>query len=739
MRLAFASALVAGLSVLAPAVSAQELADASSAQPAVELDAVVVTGEKIQREEIETTTSVGLRNGRQVDESAAQTVEQVISQMANVGTANGLTIRGIPLYGPTVGDSKVATVSVDGVSQEGYSQGIDELSSWDLDRIEVLRGPQSTNQGRNALAGAVVLRSNDPTNDWDGRALVSAGNQNGRRIAVAGGGPIIADLAAFRLSFDRNDLDGASYNETLDDHQWAHDYQQTLRAKLLLTPGSEFYRALVTLVDQRMDEGDRYVEASLRDIDERISLANEPTRYTPKSRSAALEQTLHWEHVELSFLSTWLDSKSHNVSDYDGTEFDLGESYSRSDQDMFTQEIRSNLSLPLFGRKVEGVVGVYYSDQDMRSRYGYSLPLYYGLYATGLCGAALGDPAASLETCEAVFSADPEHLVLRDDDNRSEVGNRAAYFEFDVPFGAFTLTAGLRYDREERTEDLSNDTTGNDAYTQALLTSVGFGPEEALGLKNTYSAWLPKLGLRYALSPRWVAGLSWQRGYRAGGTSYSYLPSSIGGGSHPYDPEFTSNYELSIKGKPTRRTMLGFNAYRIDWSDQQVNIGTSSLDTHIVNAGRSRLQGLELEGRGFLRQDLEVFAALGLSRTEYREFEVPASGADYSGNEFLRSPRTTASTGLSWKPGNWTINADVVFEGGTYSSADNDPELRNDGHTVFNSRIAYALPHGLSVFAYGLNLFDDTYSTWTFQTVAGRSSSYLGDARVFGAGLEWRM
>src|SRR5262249_21128459 len=155
---------------------------------------VIVTGEKLQRTEADSVGSVGLRNGRQLEDTSVRTLEDVVARMANVATAHGLTIRGVPLYGPTsTGDSKTATVTLDGVLQEGFGTDLTQLSVWDVEQVEVLRGPQSTNQGRNSLAGAVVLESRDPTDYWDLRGRGLAGNDGVWRGAVAGGGPIAED------------------------------------------------------------------------------------------------------------------------------------------------------------------------------------------------------------------------------------------------------------------------------------------------------------------------------------------------------------------------------------------------------------------------------------------------------------------------------------------------------------------------------------------------------------------
>ena len=80
----------------------------------------------------------------------------------------------------------------------------------------------------------------------------------------------------------------------------------------------------------------------------------------------------------------------------------------------------------------------------------------------------------------------------------------------------------------------------------------------------------------------------------------------------------------------------------------------------------------------------------------------------------------------------------MVHEGGTYSSADNAADQRNPAHTLLNAKLGYQFANGLRLFAYGLNLFDATYSTYRLDTVVGRQAAYLGDARRYGAGLEWR-
>ena len=202
-------------------------------------DDIIVTGEKSSRSLQETTTSVAVITPRRLSEENVLTIQEIYQRTANLSEtygASGFSIRGIDQRGVSGGgDAATATVFVDGapVAQDILSNGPTDM--WDVAQVEIFRGPQSTIQGLNALAGAVHIRTQDPGFDWSakGRALFSSFDTT--QLAIAGGGPLVADQLAFRVTAEKRDSDGYIYNVTRKAPENPLD-SLMLRGKLLWTP-----------------------------------------------------------------------------------------------------------------------------------------------------------------------------------------------------------------------------------------------------------------------------------------------------------------------------------------------------------------------------------------------------------------------------------------------------------------------------------------------------------------------
>lgn len=209
---------------------------------------VTVYGEKTKRTLQQTSSSVAVYDSDQIEALNATEGGQLLKLTPNVvdvGNGNAVaTICGLSGSGPGFGAVSFLSgvrprlnVSVDGRSLTYKELAFGPQSLWDVKQAEVFLGPQSYIQGRNAMAGAMVMTTNDPTYDFDSAVKASAGNQNYRQIAAMLNGAIIDDQLAVRLTAERqqrlSDVDLATYSPAGDSREFQ---TTTLRAKFLYEP-----------------------------------------------------------------------------------------------------------------------------------------------------------------------------------------------------------------------------------------------------------------------------------------------------------------------------------------------------------------------------------------------------------------------------------------------------------------------------------------------------------------------
>lgn len=705
------------------------------------LDSIVVTGEKLGRSLGETATSVGIATREDLQAASDATMKDVVTQFANVVSADGdrgIAIRGVPQDG-IGGEGETISVYLDGVALPSRAAAFaGPLSAWDLEQVEVLRGAQSSTQGRNSLAGSVVLRSREPTPTWDLHARAGVMSRGGHDVAIAGGGPL-GETLAFRIAAqDRND-NGDIVNTTRHEDDAGREITRNARAKLAWTPAAlPGYRAVYGYTRANNEFGDPLHDSS---GGERTETSNVRGNEDDRSRVHSFEQRYDFGgRWRVESISGWTQYDNLYTIDFDRSASDGGYSDNSVNQNIFSQELRLNYA----GERLRAVYGAYLSNDALRTN------------TTGHDVAAAAGAARLNGTV----------------DSNGNVRTRALFAEADWDFAeAWRATLGLRYNREHslRSDASELDVTlaapleylfaqsplplpnavtapllalpigvplgdaGTDLLVAALPTLVP--PDYSAQGDRRFADLLPKAGLTWFTEQRSALALTYSEGYRSGGTSVSFF----GGYVSPFDPEYTRTLELAWRTHgANRRLLFNANLFYTRWRNQQVTIGeTSGFETTTENAGRSHYYGLETELLWKFDAPLEVFATAGVLRSTFDEF---TNGEDnYAGHEFPYAPRETASLGVTLRDwhrlsGQLAVNAIGAF----YSDPDNDPRSRADARVLVNARVAYAFGGGWSLALYGRNLGNDPNEQGAL--VAGsRLASRYGEPRSFGALLEWAL
>lgn len=704
--------------------------ESDAAEGEGKLAPIVVSGDKLGRKVSESAASVGVATAEDLESGTDNKMHEVVSRYGNVLRVGGdreIAIRGIPQSG-IAGEGETISVYLDGVAlPQRAASFAGPLSTFDLEQVEVLRGPQSTSQGRNSLAGAVILQTKDPTPYWDGHAKVADMSHDGHQYAFAGGGPLLGDQLMFRVAYDDQYDRGDIYNVTRDEDDAGREIQVTKRAKLTLAPHAwPGYRATLSATQVDNEFGDTLHAVT---YGERTASAN--VRYDEDYHGDvySLEQfMLLGDAFDLTAITGWVDGDGFRIADFGRTEEEDGFSTFDLVEERASQELR----LGYEGRDLRAVFGLYYEDGDA------------GLRNEGE-GVPVGGGLATLSG-----------FVESDDQTRTA----AAFTEMDWGFlESWRLTLGLRWnhewaDRHARSDfsyalQVTPESLGlvpplppglippiplPDALSDQLAAQGVVPPDYDERQDEDFSVLLPKVGLTWEFLYPHSLSLTYQEGYRSGGASISFFNGSVS----IFDPEFTETVELALRTRwLDERLELNLNAFRTRWEDQQVLIGDGTgFDNLTTNAGRSHLYGGEAELLWRFAPHLETFASLGLLETEFDEFVN--EGQDFSGNEFPFAPDYTATLGLALLPWHdWEGQVSVQRTDEYFSYPDNLDQQRVSPRTLVNARVAYALLPSLKLFAFGRNLTDDD-NIQAKLARDGRLAHRYGESRTLGMGVEWK-
>jgi len=748
-------------------VSAGALAEAQRG-----LEEVMVMGEKTERSLQDTVSSVRVVTAGEMQEQDINSFHDVLDRTPNVSRnpGNGFNIRGIDAFSVSGGgNSFLASVYSDGAPLPYRLIQKIGFSTWDVQQVEVLRGPQSTLQGRNALAGAMVMNTVDPTYEWGFKGRLGMGEEGREEKAVAFGGGLIEDQLALRVSAEQRDFDGIVKNLTRDEYSdFKHD--ETLRVKLLAEPDAlPNLRAMLTLTQVEMDNGVDWSNSGDADpFENPHTTFNDPTREFIDSDMAVLK-------LDHTLGANWTLTSTTTYSDvnygylWDGDEGPEPGNLLINDRvdETLSQELLLNFDFD----RLRGVIGGYYSDLEVNAHRGGAQGISFarlGIPTLLVAPPELGGLGLSQAQAQAVLAlyAPFDPVVISDDRDLHQGVDTAALFA-DLTYAVnekLDLFAGLRYDRESQENENDAITTivnreampdpANPAFdplTAALVAGINArflamvdaaSGDEPL-VDEDFDALLPKAGATWHWSDDVSTSFTAQKGYRSGGVGSNIARAT----TYRYDPEYIWNYELSFRSLwMDGRLAANANLFYLDWEDQQVTVqlSGSTYDRETVNSGSSRVKGAELELLFQADEHWSGYAGLGISKTEFEEFLIvqPTVTHDLSGRAFVGAPEVTANLGVTYRNGGLVLNANANYRdesvalanpystGLTEEDPNFDPE--NEARTLVNLRAGYEWGN-LGAFLTVSNLFDEEYIE---RADTGTGIHHLGRPRLATLRLE---
>lgn len=746
---------------------AGSFATAQSAAPSTvaqddRLEEVIVTGEKFSRSLQQTTTSVSVTTAARIEEENLQRLQDVYDRAANVsetyGSA-GFTIRGIANNGVSgAGNAPLATVYLDGAALPASVLYGAPTDLWDVQQVEILRGPQSTLQGLNTLAGAVLLRSADPGSAFNARGRVYLTDEQDRAYSLAVGGPVLGEELGARLAVERRDDEGYIRNITRnapEDSLQSTNVRGVLRWMPAALAG---FSARLGFTHFERDGGYSfmYADTKVADFfDHRINASDVPNTGDIDIDIATLELAYELDPaLSLSSVTSYNDASERTTYDGDYSAASLGDGSQDRDYQTFSQELR----LAYRSDAVSGLLGAFFYKRDQvfgnDARTRISTPV--GTISALLQGNGL--PAATATQVATLYGAAlPVIPVDYTSLGTSGVRTYALFGDGRWKFAPrWSLLAGFRWDHERNTTQVNSTSRFAGAYPDPgsfgtagspLYLAVA-GINQAVGqlvaqagaitpsATRDFDAFLPKLGIGYELTPDATLSLVGQRGYRSGGSSENIARATV----NPFDPEYSWNYELSLRTAwLDDRLVVNANAFYVDWRHQQVsvNFGLNTYDYHTVNAGKSHLYGFEVEIAHRPARAFDWYVSLGTVRTKFDDFDVTVGAVDdLSGKEFIYAPRITLGAGANLRFGaGFVANVNASYRDQVFTDVGADQSIYRVGaRTLVNARVGYEREHW-GAHLVGSNLFDEHYIQYDNTTLG---MAVLGAPRVLGVTLEAR-
>jgi iron complex outermembrane receptor protein len=709
---ATANAQASPVSAQAQTASDHAAAKAVEAGPttdANQLQEIIVTATKIGETNLQRTPiAASAFSGAALERSVTNDVHDLAKLVPNVTVSQSsdnaeIYIRGIGSSNVYNGSDPDATVQIDGVYiARPYSQFADFL---DAQRIEVLRGPQGTLYGRNAIAGTINIISKTPSNTLDGVAQVLVGNYGTVQAKGYLSGPLIKDKleASISATYTRHD----PYEQNIDPVGTGASSANRggLRAQLRAMPAPGL--TMTTRFDYSKDLSRPNgiivllspVDASTNSILGNYHKVDLNTPDRGKVTAAGISEDISYNisnHLNLKSITAYRRNTNFVDVDADASDANKQEFFTTESEQQLSEEI--NLS-GHFGA-LSGVAGLYYFKEDI------STVQHISIFGPG-----------QIRNFYPV-THDQSYAAF-------------AQFTYQLPFN-LSLVAGARYTKENK--DFSQL-----FYLSSVATGAALSPPVTFALPGRYHSVTPKFGLNWTPASNLLLYFSATKGFKSGGfNALSTLASSAA-----FGPESLWSYEVGEKGEFFNKTLrLNLTAFKYDYADLQVQETAGPGNVVITNAANARITGIELESVWLPAKWVEFGTNTALLNAKYLSYpNASFTGGltgDASGNILNNAPKFSTNDYVEYHldlntGSQLNFAANYNYKSRIQYDSSNRIALTQGGYSLINLNAGWRSSSRLwEAEVYVKNVANRQYLTLISSQSGGILQGVPGDPRTFG-------
>ncbi len=536
------------------------LAVSIHAKEITSLDKITVTAQKIEENLQEVPLSITVFDEFDIKDRQIESVKDIGRYtpnllLPNLGD-NGIlapTIRGISSDPHSI--STTVSINIDGIP--GFSSiGYDAVLE-DIERIEVLKGPQGTLYGRNAMAGVINIITKKPGNEIRARVGTEFGSDNKRQYSFSASGPLVKDKFYMGISGKHYEKDGYLKNTFLN--QTYNDRENNYgKINLRYTPSDDLE---IFLISSKFKRDDGAASLNLMTAKNKRELSSDiQGTNTSETTTHALKIKYDFSGYTFESISAYKEDEDIRLSDGDFSPMVINQGPMNFSYENSSQEFRLSSQT----QNLNWLAGLY-ADKGGKTG-GYTIHSIYPAYAGRY-------------------------------DSETDDKSVGVFIHGDYKINdRLSVLAGLRYDKDKRKiNEITQD----------------------VQLETSYGSVSPKIALEYLFDKNIMMYATIAKGYKSGGFYMLAAP----GSPKEYDQETLLNYEIGWKSSfLDNKLIVNSSIYYMDISDKQVLTAVDSMYGYISNAASATSKGLELEIRYHLNDNLSLFSGFGYNKTTFDEF-----------------------------------------------------------------------------------------------------------------------